>query len=313
MARRSGGVVLADGGTIAAAAVVIATGTFLGAALFRGVDRAEGGRIGERAAKPLARQLRALGLPVGRLKTGTPPRLDGRTIDWAVLAAQGSDTEGWTMSAVTPHRMLPQIACAITRTTLATHDIIRASLDRSPLFTGAIGASGPRYCPSIEDKVERFGDRDGHPLFLEPEGLDDALVYPNGLSTSLPIDAQVAMVQSIAGLERATITVPGYAVEYDYLDPRSLDATLGMSAIPGLFCAGADQWHDGLRGSGGAGADRRAQRGGLCARHRPGHSRPRFELYRRHDRRSRTSGCYRAISDAHGTCRVPPVPARRQR
>ncbi|WP_445191276.1 tRNA uridine-5-carboxymethylaminomethyl(34) synthesis enzyme MnmG [Sphingomonas sp. Tas61C01] len=232
------GVILADGSAIAARTVVIATGTFLGAKLFRGDDRLEGGRIGERAAKPLAGQLRALGLPIGRLKTGTPPRLDGRTIDWGRLAEQKSDVEPWTMSPMTSGRQLPQIACGVTRTTEATHDVIRRSLDRSPLFSGAIEASGPRYCPSIEDKIHRFGDRDGHQVFLEPEGLDDPVVYPNGLSTSLPIGAQQAMIGSIDGLERAVITMPGYAVEYDHVDPRALDTRLALRAIEGVFCAG---------------------------------------------------------------------------
>ena len=231
------GVILADGSELRARSVVLATGTFLGAKLFRGDERYEGGRIGERPAKPLAAQLRALGLPIDRLKTGTPPRLDGRTIDWAQLAEQPSDGESWTMSAL-GRRQLPAVSCAIARTVGRTHDAIRAGLDRSPLFSGAIGAAGPRYCPSIEDKIVRFGDRDGHQIFLEPEGLDDHLVYPNGLSTSLPTDVQQAMVASIAGLERAVIVVPGYAVEYDYLDPRSLDARLALTALPGVFCAG---------------------------------------------------------------------------
>ena len=231
------GVVLADGSILRGGSVVLATGTFLGATLFRGDDRAEGGRAGERPAKPLATQLRVLGLPIDRLKTGTPPRLDGRTIDWARLEEQRSDGDDWTMSPLEA-RILPQVSCALTRTNDATHDVIRAGLDRSPLFSGAIAAVGPRYCPSIEDKISRFGDRDGHQIFLEPEGLDDPLVYPNGLSTSLPTDVQQAMVASIAGLERARIVVPGYAVEYDYLDPRSLDARLALDALPGLFCAG---------------------------------------------------------------------------
>lgn len=232
------GVVMADGSTIDAHAAVIATGTFLGATLFRGDSVTPGGRVGERAAGRLADQFRGLGLPMARLKTGTPPRLDGRTIDWAALLEQPSDAEPWTMSPLAPGRCLPQIACAITRTVPATHDVIRANLSRSPLFTGAIGASGPRYCPSIEDKVQRFGDRDGHQLFLEPEGLDDYLIYPNGLSTSLPTDAQEALVATIPGLERAAIVVPGYAVEYDHIDPRVLDARLAVSGIAGLFCAG---------------------------------------------------------------------------
>lgn len=232
------GVLLEDGSQLSARTVVLATGTFLGGRLFCGEERDAGGRLGERAATALGLQLRALGLPVDRLKTGTPPRLDGRTIDWARLEEQPSDAEPWTMSSASSGRPLPQISCAITRTNTQTHDIIRAALDRSPLFTGAIAASGPRYCPSIEDKIHRFGDRDGHQVFLEPEGLDDPLVYPNGISTSLPRSAQADLVASIPGLERARIVAPGYAVEYDFLDPRALERTLACSAVDGLFCAG---------------------------------------------------------------------------
>ncbi|MBI0475658.1 tRNA uridine-5-carboxymethylaminomethyl(34) synthesis enzyme MnmG [Sphingomonas sp. MA1305] len=232
------GVVLADGSRIAGRTVVLATGTFLGARMFRGDDREEGGRVGERPAKRLGEQLRALGLPMARLKTGTPPRLDARTIDWASLEEQASDAEPWTMSPMTARRLHPQIACAVTRTGTRTHDVIRGGLDRSPLFGGAIEGQGPRYCPSIEDKILRFGDRDGHQVFLEPEGLNDPIVYPNGLSTSLPVDLQLAMIASIPGLERARITMAGYAVEYDYCDPRALDRQLALAAIPGVFCAG---------------------------------------------------------------------------
>ncbi len=232
------GVRLADGTVLTAAAVVLATGTFLGGRMFCGEDRSIGGRIGEAAASLLAVQLRAAALPMARLKTGTPPRLDGRTIDWAALGDQPSDTDPWTMSPLSTGRPLPQLRCAITRTTSATHDIIRSGLDRSPLFGGAIAGQGPRYCPSIEDKIHRFGDRDGHQIFLEPEGLDDATVYPNGISTSLPVDIQVAMIASIPGLERARIVAPGYAVEYDHIDPRALAATLEVRAMPGLFCCG---------------------------------------------------------------------------
>ena len=235
---RAIGVVLGDDTRILGRTVILATGTFLGGRMFRGDERHEGGRIGERPARRLAEQLRALGLPLERLKTGTPPRIDGRTIDWGRLEEQPSDSDPWTMSPMTPRRLLPQIACAITRTNAATHAAIRSGLDRSPLFGGAIEGQGPRYCPSIEDKVHRFGDRDGHQVFLEPEGLDDATVYPNGLSTSLPTDVQEAMIRSIHGLERARITMPGYAVEYDYLDPRALDARLALAAIPGVYCAG---------------------------------------------------------------------------
>jgi len=235
---RVAGIELDTGDTVSATAVVLATGTFLSGRIFRGDFRAEGGRVDERAATQLGVQLRHLGLPLSRLKTGTPPRIDGRTIDWAALDEQPSDSEPWTMSAMTSHRVLPQLRCAITRTNLATHDIIRASLDRSPLFSGAIGAQGPRYCPSIEDKIHRFADRDGHQIFLEPEGLDTHLVYPNGISTSLPDDVQDAMLRTIAGLENAVISTHGYAVEYDHVDPRALSATLEYRETPGLFCAG---------------------------------------------------------------------------
>ena len=232
------GVQLAGGGTLRARAVILATGTFLGGRIFRGEERLDGGRIGEAAAHRIAGQLRELALPMARLKTGTPPRLDGRTIDWARVTEQPSDADPWTMSPMTAVRQLPQLHCGLTRTNQATHDAIRAGLGRSPLFTGAIDALGPRYCPSIEDKIHRFGDRDGHQIFLEPEGLDTYLVYPNGMSTSLPVDVQEALVASIPGLERATIVTPGYAVEYDHIDPRALDSTLGLPAITGVFCAG---------------------------------------------------------------------------
>ena len=232
------GVSLADGRTLGAKAVVLATGTFLGGKLHFGMTSKAGGRVGERAATALASQLRELGLPLARLKTGTPPRLDGRTIDWAVLERQESDTDVWTMSPMSEGRVAPQLFCAVTRTTPETHALIRANLDRSPLFAGAIEGVGPRYCPSIEDKVHRFADRDSHQVFLEPEGLDDALVYPNGISTSLPEDVQLAMVRSMPGLAQVRIAQPGYAVEYDYIDPRILDATLGVRDVEGLYLAG---------------------------------------------------------------------------
>lgn len=235
---RLSGVKLADNRALIAPAVVLATGTFLGGRLFCGVLRDAGGRWGERAATILGEQLRALGLPMARLKTGTPPRLDGRTIDWGRLDVQPSDDDPWTMSPVTPVRPQPQLFCAVARTNSATHAIIRAGLDQSPLFSGAIGAAGPRYCPSIEDKIHRFGDRDGHQVFLEPEGLNDHLIYPNGISTSLPVSVQEALIASIEGLERARIVTPGYAVEYDHIDPRALEPTLGLRSVTGLFCCG---------------------------------------------------------------------------
>ena len=219
-------------------AVVIATGTFLDARIFVGVEVIAGGRRAEKASVPLGRQLREIGLGQGRLKTGTPPRLDGRTIDWARLEEQPSDSWRWTMSALDDGIRQPQLRCAIARTNAATHDVIRANFHRSPLFAGAIEGRGPRYCPSIEDKVKRFGDRDGHQIFLEPEGLDDALVYPNGISTSLPADVQLDFLRSIAGLERVEIVRPGYAVEYEFVDPRRLNSTLEVSDIAGLFLAG---------------------------------------------------------------------------
>ena len=235
---RAAGVDLADGTTLSGSAVVLCTGTFLGATLFRGEEHWQGGRIGESSARALAAQLRNADLPMARLKTGTPARLDGRTIDWARLEEQPSDAEMWCMSAMGTQRPKPQLACAITRTNAVAHDIIRSNLHRSPLFTGAIGAQGPRYCPSIEDKIHRFADRDGHQIFLEPEGLDTHLVYPNGVSTSLPADVQMAMLRACTGLEAVEIVVPGYAVEYDHIDPRALRQSLELRAIPGLYCAG---------------------------------------------------------------------------
>jgi tRNA uridine 5-carboxymethylaminomethyl modification enzyme len=232
------GLELTDGSTLDAKAVILATGTFLGGTLFRGEERLTGGRIGENSALRLAQQVRGAGLPMARLKTGTPPRLDGRTIDWSLLEEQPSDDGDWTMSAMTKRRYVPQLFCAITRTNLQTHDIIRSGLDRSPLFGGAIQGQGPRYCPSIEDKIFRFADRDGHQVFLEPEGLDSHLIYPNGISTSLPVDIQMAMIRSMNGLANAEMVVPGYAVEYDYIDPRALDRTLVVRGFEGLYCAG---------------------------------------------------------------------------
>ena len=225
-------------GTLPSRAVVIATGTFLDARMFIGAQVVEGGRRAEQASRPLAGQIRELGLAQGRLKTGTPPRLDGRTIDWARLEEQSSDAEVWSMSALDSGVRQPHLRCAITRTDERTHDIIRANFDRSPLFAGAIEGRGPRYCPSIEDKVKRFGERNAHQIFLEPEGLDDALVYPNGISTSLPLDVQEQFVRSITGLERTEIVRPGYAVEYEFVDPRRLNQTLEVRELAGLFLAG---------------------------------------------------------------------------
>jgi tRNA uridine 5-carboxymethylaminomethyl modification enzyme len=230
--------VMTSHGDLRAAGVVLTTGTFLGGVMHQGEQRVGGGRVGEAGASALATRLRMLGLPMGRLKTGTPPRLDGRTIDWSGLDVQAGDARPAYFSALTTGTTTPQLDCYITRTTAATHAVIRGNIGRSPLYSGRIEGVGPRYCPSIEDKVMRFGDRDGHQIFLEPEGLDDPLIYPNGISTSLPVDVQQLIVRSIPGLERAHIVQPGYAVEYDHIDPRVLDSTLQLSAMPGLWLAG---------------------------------------------------------------------------
>lgn len=232
------GIELADGSFLDAHAVILCTGTFLGGKLYRGDDVQEGGRVGEAAATRLAEQLNDTAIPLSRMKTGTPPRLDGRTIDWSRLTEQPSDDDKWTMSPLTARRIDPQVFCAITRTNERSHDIIRANLGRSPIFSGSLGAQGPRYCPSIEDKIHRFADRDSHQVFLEPEGLDTHFVYPNGISTSLPTDVQIAMLRTMDGLERVEMEVPGYAVEYVHIDPRALRSTLELRDIPGLYCAG---------------------------------------------------------------------------
>ena len=234
---RCTGVLLADGQKISARAVVLATGTFLGGRLVSGNESWEGGRVGEAPAIALAQRLRAMSLPLGRLKTGTPPRLDGRTIDWSRLEQQYSDHENWTMSPL-GQRVLPQAFCGIARTNEKTHDLIRDAIPRSPRATGMLQGQGPRYCPSIEDKVVRFADRTSHQIFLEPEGCDITTVYPNGISTSLSADDQTAVVRTIDGLQNAKITEMGYAVEYDFVDPRSLTRSLESREYSRLFLAG---------------------------------------------------------------------------
>ena len=235
---RCAGVILEDGRTIRAGAVVITTGTFLRGLIHLGEKTWPAGRIDAPPSTRLARTLNRFGLPLGRLKTGTPPRLDGRTIDWAALEAQEGDDPPTPFSFLTDRIEVPQTVCHITHTNPEAHAEIRANIGRAPLYSGQIESVGPRYCPSIEDKVVRFPERESHQIFLEPEGLDDDTVYPNGISTSLPEDVQERMVRAIRGLERAQILQPGYAIEYDFVDPRALLPTLECGALPGLFLAG---------------------------------------------------------------------------
>jgi tRNA uridine 5-carboxymethylaminomethyl modification enzyme len=232
------GVRLMDGREFGASAVVLTTGTFLRGLIHIGERQIPAGRVGEAPAVGLSRTLERAGFALGRLKTGTPPRLDGDTIDWPALEMQPGDEPPEPFSVLTERIANPQIQCGITRTTAATHEIIRANVHRSPMYSGQITSRGPRYCPSIEDKIVRFGERDGHQIFLEPEGLDDTTVYPNGISTSLPEDVQAAVVASIPGLERARVIRPGYAIEYDHVDPRELQPSLETKRLPGLFLAG---------------------------------------------------------------------------
>ena len=235
---RVAGIVLADGSEIHARAVVLTTGTFLRGVIHIGDVSRPGGRMGDKPSVKLAERIDSFGLPLGRLKTGTPPRLDGRTIKWDLLESQPGDEEPVLFSFLSSSVCAPQVSCGITHTNEKTHEIIRANLERSAMYGGHIDGVGPRYCPSIEDKVVRFSEKSSHQIFLEPEGADDPTVYPNGISTSLPEDVQEDYVRSIYGLEDAKIIQPGYAIEYDYVDPRALDLRLGVKDVPGLFLAG---------------------------------------------------------------------------
>ena len=232
------GLVLTDGRVFSCGAVVLTTGTFLNGLIHMGEVQIPAGRMGEQPALGLSGTLARLGLALGRLKTGTPPRLDGTSIDWASLEMQPGDAEPEAFSTLTTHLPNRQVECGITRTTQQTHDVIRANLSRSAMYSGRIESTGPRYCPSIEDKVVRFGDREGHQIFLEPEGLDDPTVYPNGMSTSLPEEVQHAFLITIPGLEKVRVLRPGYAIEYDHVDPRELGPTLEVKRAEGLFLAG---------------------------------------------------------------------------
>ncbi|MDD8022104.1 MAG: tRNA uridine-5-carboxymethylaminomethyl(34) synthesis enzyme MnmG [Paracoccaceae bacterium] len=235
---RVSGVILADGSEIAAHAVILTAGTFLRGLIHIGDQKRPGGRMGDQPSVALADRLQAMDLPLGRLKTGTPPRLDGKTINWDILEFQPGDDEPELFSFLNKSVFVRQISCGITHTNERTHDLIRENLNRSAMYGGHIEGVGPRYCPSIEDKVVRFSDKTSHQVFLEPEGLDDDTVYPNGISTSLPVDVQDAYVRSIRGLEAVRILQPGYAIEYDFVDPRALRATLELRAQPGLYLAG---------------------------------------------------------------------------
>lgn len=237
-ANKAAGVILADGSTVSSQRVVLTTGTFLRGVIHIGDESRPGGRMGDKPSIPLAERIDALGLPLGRLKTGTPPRLDGRTINWDSLESQPGDDDPVMFSFLSNKPFVRQVSCGITHTNQQTHEIIEQNLSKSAIYGGHIEGVGPRYCPSIEDKIVRFAEKDSHQIFLEPEGLNDHTIYPNGISTSLPVAVQEQYVASIKGLENAKILQPGYAIEYDFVDPRALRPTLELKAVEGLYLAG---------------------------------------------------------------------------